>query len=195
ATFDDKETRIDERVNAAMTMVTKRGPIAAEAERLIERAGQDRLALHAQRQAVAQKLAQVPVTKAEEMTWQKLGAYAEAFPLKPGETLSGKWDAHENERGELVISGTFETSVRDALAPWVKAIGPPILERRERARWRPEVQLHWPLVDSVAKKLRRLSPVQYGPEVYDASDTIVATVLRPGKAPIHLKRRTTKNPL
>jgi hypothetical protein len=197
AECDNREAKLDEEVDAAIALLARsQGAIAAEMELRIERAGQDRLALKAERAATSQRLRDLPARQASaELTVQSLQARAGAFPLMPGELLPANPDAGvvlDGEGNIIEFTGVTMPSLREALAPWVTAIGPPLLERRERKKWRPQVELHWPLVDLVVKGLRQTRPPDYGPEVYDATDTPIATVLSPGKTSRTVTRTKTR---
>ncbi len=185
AECDTREGKLDEEVDAAIALLARsQGAVAAEMELRIERAGQDRLALKAERAAISQRLSDLPARQASaELTVQSLQARAGAFPLLPGASMPPSPDADVvlDSEGRIVgFTGIVRPPLREALAPWVTAIGPPQLERRERRKWRPQVALHWPLVDSVVKRMR-LTPPYFGPEIHDATDAVVATVLSPGQ--------------
>lgn len=197
AECDNRETKLDEEVDSAIALLARsQGTVAAEMELRIERAGQDRLALKAERAAISQRLRDLPARQASaELTVQSLQARAGAFPLMPGELLPASPDADVvlDSKGNIIeFTGVTMPSIREALAPWVTAIGPPLLERRQRKKWRPEVELHWPLVDAVVKGLRQTKPPDYGPEAHDVTDTPIATVLSPGKPPRIIMRSKTR---
>jgi hypothetical protein len=181
AECDNREAKLDQEVDAAIALLARsQGTIAAEMELRIERAGQDRLALKAERAAISQRLRDLPARQASaELTIQSLQARAGAFPLMPGALLPASPDADVvlDSKGKIVaFTGVALPSFREALAPWVTAIGPPQLERCERRKGGVNVTLHWPLVDAVTKRLRQRTPPDFGPEVHDAADTLVATV-------------------
>lgn len=137
--FDGAEAEIDARSNAAVTLMASTKPgVADEAERIMERANADRLALQAQRQAVLSELAALPVPRArsgEVGRLERVAANAELFAS--GMSL--------DEDGHVHFDPTVP--LRDIVKPWVDALGPPIFRRVKRKIWKARPDLEWRYVD------------------------------------------------
>ncbi len=128
AATDDEEAALDARVNAAFRLMESgRIGVIAEAERVLEPANSDRLTLRAQRAALTQQFADLPLPVRRTVHVGSL--------LYDAENL-------------LTTAGR-----RDALKRWVDTIAPPIWygrkQRKQGAAPRFAVDLRWPFLDDV----------------------------------------------
>lgn len=152
ADFEQKEAALEKRVSFAFDMAAEGGPGAAEARRLIAKAEQERMTLEAQRAALTQKLAQLPVARANAYTVRDL-----------------QWDAEQFPNFRMGAEGIIEADIREPFAKWVRAIGAPELERYQPPKkGKARLRLHWCFLDTVKKQ------PEAAPEVPEVDLTSVA---------------------
>jgi hypothetical protein len=108
-------------------MESGRAGVIAEAERVLDRANTDRLALRAKQSALKQRLADLPLPLRREIHVGSLLFDAENLFTRP--------------------------AMRDALKRWVDAIGPPIWygrkPRKQGRRLDSLIDVRWPFIDAV----------------------------------------------
>jgi DNA invertase Pin-like site-specific DNA recombinase len=142
---DEEEAGIDARVTAAFTMLAN-VKLAAEAERVIERAGADRAGVAAARAAALHRLASLPVSQARSLAGINRGELQVAAEnlFEPvaaeggGDLVAEKLFAGRDLAPSFVPNPNLAT----ALAKWTRLIGPPRYRRADRS-------LSWPYIEEV----------------------------------------------
>jgi DNA invertase Pin-like site-specific DNA recombinase len=145
ANLDEDEADIDCRANAAFTLIASGSKgVVAEATAQLERVNAERIEVHAKREAIRQRLTDLPVVDDRD---------AQANELFELQHHALNWDESVLQLNE---DGTFKDGLlRPYLLKWVQAMGHPVVRRRERDKkgWRQAnwTKVVWPEFDRLAR--------------------------------------------